>query len=197
MKRVVFLIFAVLLVAGMMQASDMRFGAKAGLTLGNINKDVEDLGFPSGIDKKMRMGMTFGAMLHMPLSDNTVFMGEGAYIQKGVTFDASGDEMTMKFDYIQFDALVKYLFSPNFGFYAGPGMGFVMTAEEVWDGGSFDLKDEVSSTEFSLNFGGQFMATENIVIDARYNMGMSDIPKEDDDFDLRSRTISFTVGYLF
>ena len=75
MKRVVLLIFAVLLVAGMMQASDMRFGAKAGLTLGNINKDVDDFGFPSGIDKKMRMGMTFGAMLHMPLSDNTVFMG--------------------------------------------------------------------------------------------------------------------------
>ncbi|MBN2726296.1 porin family protein [Candidatus Mcinerneyibacteriota bacterium] len=197
MRRAVFLVLAMILVVGTMQAADMRFGAKAGLTLGNINKDVDDFGFPSGIDKKMRMGMTAGAVMHMPLSDNTVFMGEGAYIQKGVTFDDDGDEMTMKFDYIQFDALVKYLFSPNFGFYAGPGMGFVMTAEEVWEGGSLDLKDEVSSTEFSLNFGGQFMATENIFVDARYNMGMNDIPKEDEGFELRSRTISFTVGYLF
>jgi len=62
MRRVVFLVAVILLTAGMMQAADMRFGVKAGLTLGNINKDVEDLGFPSGIDKKMRMGMTFGAM---------------------------------------------------------------------------------------------------------------------------------------
>ena len=199
MKKVIFVVLALILVVGMVQASDMRFGAKAGLTLGNVNKDVEDLGFPSELfEKKMRMGMTFGAMMHMPVGENMVFIGEGAYIQKGVKIEHEGDEMIMKLDYLQFDAMMKYAFADAFGIYAGPGFGFVMAAEvEYPDGSSDDIKDFVKSTEFSLNFGAQFMAMENIVLDARYNMGLTSIPDEEGAPEVMSRTISLTVGYLF
>ena len=197
MKKIVFVVLAFVLVAGMVQAQDMRFGAKAGLTLGNVNKDVEDMGYPSEFDKKMRMGLTFGAMMHLPVSDNMVFIGEGAYIQKGLKIEYSGEEVIAKLDYLQFDALMKYAFADVFGVYAGPGFGFVVAAEVEYPGGSEDIKDEVKSTEFSLNFGAQFMAMENIVIDARYNMGLTDIPDTEDAPEIKSRTISFTVGYLF
>jgi len=197
MKKIVFVVLALVLIAGMVQAQDMRFGAKAGLTLGNVNKDVEDMGMPSEADKKMRMGLTFGAMMHMPVSDNMVFIGEGAYIQKGVKIEFLGHESIMKLDYLQFDALMKYAFADAFGVYAGPGFGFVMAAEEESPAGSDDIKDIVKSTEFSLNFGAQFMAMENIVIDARYNMGLTDIPDEEDAPEIKSRTMSLTVGYLF
>ncbi|HDS03733.1 MAG TPA: PorT family protein [Firmicutes bacterium] len=197
MKKIVFVVLALVLIAGMVQAQDMRFGAKAGLTLGNVNKDVEDMGMPSEADKKMRMGLTFGAMMHMPVSDNMVFIGEGAYIQKGVKIEFLGHESIMKLDYLQFDALMKYAFADAFGVYAGPGFGFVMAAEEESPAGSDDIKDFVKSTEFSLNFGAQFMAMENIVIDARYNMGLTDIPDEEDAPEIKSRTMSLTVGYLF
>jgi len=160
---------------------------------------VEDLGFPSELfEKKMRMGMTFGAMMHMPVGENMVFIGEGAYIQKGVKIEHEGDEMIMKLDYLQFDAMMKYAFADAFGIYAGPGFGFVMAAEEEYpDGSSEDMKDFIKSTEFSLNFGAQFMATENIVLDARYNMGLTSIPDEEGAPEVMSRTISLTVGYLF
>ena len=197
MKKMIFVVLALILVVGMVQASDMRFGAKAGLTLGNVNKDVEDLGAPSEADKKMRMGMTFGAMMHMPVGENMVFMAEGAYIQKGVGVEFMDEEMTMKVDYLQFDAMMKYAFADAFGIYAGPGFGFVMAAEQEYPGGSMDIKDEVKSSEFSLNFGAQFMATENIVLDARYNMGLTTIPDEEGAPEVMSRTISLTVGYLF
>jgi|MTBAKSStandDraft_2_1061841.scaffolds.fasta_scaffold01381_15 opacity protein-like surface antigen len=197
MKKMIFVVLALILVVGMVQASDMRFGAKAGLTLGNVNKDVEDLGMPAEADKKMRMGMTFGAMMHMPVGESMVFMAEGAYIQKGVVVEFMDEEMTMKIDYLQFDALMKYAFADAFGIYAGPGFGFVMAAEEEYPGGSMDIKDFVKSSEFSLNFGAQFMATENIVLDARYNMGLTTIPDEEGAPEVMSRTISLTVGYLF
>ncbi|HOO59966.1 MAG TPA: porin family protein [Candidatus Mcinerneyibacteriales bacterium] len=197
MKKMIFVVLALILVVGLVQASDMRFGAKAGLTLGNINKDVEDMGMPAEADKKMRMGMTFGAMMHMPVGENMVFMAEGAYIQKGVGVEFMDEEMTMKIDYLQFDALMKYAFADAFGIYAGPGFGFVMAAEQEYPGGSDDIKDFVKSSEFSLNFGAQFMATENIVLDARYNMGLTTIPDEEEAPEVMSRTISLTVGYLF
>jgi len=197
MKKMIFVVLALILVVGLVQASDMRFGAKAGLTLGNINKDVEDMGMPAEADKKMRMGMTFGAMMHMPVGENMVFMAEGAYIQKGVGVEFMDEEMTMKIDYLQFDALMKYAFADAFGIYAGPGFGFVMAAEQEYPGGSEDIKDFVKSSEFSLNFGAQFMATENIVLDARYNMGLTTIPDEEEAPEVMSRTISLTVGYLF
>ncbi|HPJ69433.1 MAG TPA: porin family protein [Candidatus Mcinerneyibacteriales bacterium] len=197
MKKMIFVVLALILVVGLVQASDMRFGAKAGLTLGNINKDVEDMGMPAEADKKMRMGMTFGAMMHMPVGENMVFMAEGAYIQKGVGVEFMDEEMTMKIDYLQFDALMKYAFADAFGIYAGPGFGFVMAAEQEYPDGSMDIKDFVKSSEFSLNFGAQFMATENIVLDARYNMGLTTIPDEEEAPEVMSRTISLTVGYLF
>lgn len=197
MRRVILLVAVIVLAVGMMQASDMRFGVKAGLSLGNVNKDVEDFGAPSEADKKMRMGLTFGAMMHMPLGEKMALMVEGAYVQKGFTIEYMGDDMTLKFDYLQADVLAGYLFSDSFRLYAGPGLGFIMAAEEENPSDSYDIKDYVESTEFSLNFGAQFMATENIVIDARYNMGMSSLFKEDDEIDLRSRTISLTAGYLF
>ena len=197
MRRVVFLVAVIVLAVGMMQASDMRFGVKAGLSMGNVNKDVEDFGAPPEADKKMRMGLTFGAMMHMPLGEKMTLMVEGAYVQKGFTIEYMGDDMTLKFDYLQADVLAGYHFSDSFGVYAGPGLGFIMAAEEENPYDSYDIKDYVESTEFSLNFGVQFMATENICLDARYNMGMSSLFKEDDEIDLRSRTISLTVGYLF
>ena len=197
MKKMIFVVLALILVVGLVQASDMRFGAKAGLTLGNINKDVEDMGMPAEADKKMRMGMTFGAMMHMKLTENIDLVGEVTYIQKGVGVEFMDEEMTMKIDYLQFDALMKYAFADAFGIYAGPGFGFVMAAEQEYPDGSMDIKEFVKSSEFSLNFGAQFMATENIVLDARYNMGLTTIPDEEEAPEVMSRTISLTVGYLF
>lgn len=196
MKKALFVVLALVVVVGMVQASDMRFGVKAGLTLGNVNKDVEELDAPAEADKKMRMALTFGAMMHMPVGENMVFMAEGSYVPKGVKIEYMGDEMIIRLDYFQFDAMMKYLFSENFGLFAGPGMGLIMKAEEEFNGEAYDFKDNVETLEFSLNIGGQFMATENVVIDARYNMGLTNVPDEGD-FDLKNNVLSLTVGYLF
>ncbi len=198
MKRVLFVVLALIFVCTAVQAQDMMFGAKAGLTLGTIDKDVEDLGMPSEVDKKFRMGMTFGAMMHMPMGENMVFMGEAAYIQKGVKFDFAGEEVIMKVDFLQIDALVKYMFADAFGIYAGPALGFLLSAEEEYDGETADMKDYMKSTEFSLSFGGQFMFAENMMADARYNMGLTALDDdEEEDMDIKSRTIILSVGYMF
>ena len=196
MKKVIFVVLALIVVVGMVQASDMRFGVKAGIALGNVNKDVEELDAPAEADKKMRMAVTFGAMMHMPVGEKMVFMAEGSYIPKGVKIEYMSEEMIMRLDYLQFDAMMKYAFSEAFGLYAGPGMGLIMKAEQEFDGDTYDFKDDVETLEFSLNIGGQFMATENVVIDARYNMGLTQVPDEGD-FDLKNNVLSLTVGYLF
>ena len=199
MKKVMLVLVVVLFACSMASAQDMMFGAKAGLSLGNVSQDNEDLGIPSEVDKKMRMGLTFGAMMHMPLGENMMFMGEAAYVQKGVKFEYEGNDDIMKMDFLQVDALVKYMFADSFGIYAGPAFGFVLSAKEEVDGHDYDAKDYVKSTEFSLSFGGQFMAAENIIVDARYNMGLTDLNDTDEGHDpeINSRTILLTVGYMF
>jgi len=58
MKKVMLVLVVVLFACSMASAQDMMFGAKAGLSLGNVSQDAEDFGMPSEVDKKMRMGLT-------------------------------------------------------------------------------------------------------------------------------------------
>ncbi|HDS03734.1 MAG TPA: PorT family protein [Firmicutes bacterium] len=169
------------------------------------------------LDKKMRLSFVFGGMMHMPMGDNIVLIGEAAYMQKGVKYQGDGTyegidydaEYIMKMSYLEIDALFKYLATESLGLYGGLGFGLLLSAENEYDftidfsppvneSGSIDIKDQCKSTEISLNFGAQFLATENILLDARYNLGLTNIFDEEYDPDeIKSRTMSLTVGYLF
>ncbi len=198
MKKLWLILILVLAVSFAVQAQEMMFGAKTGIALGSVTNDVEDFGFSSEVDKKFRVGMMFGGMMHMPIGDEMMLMVEAAYLQKGVKFEFEGEELTFKTDFLQIDVLAKYMVADAFGIYAGPAMGFLLSAKEDTPIGEFDLKDYMKSTEFSVSFGGQYMFGENMIADARYNLGLTPMnDDEEDEEDMKSTTIILSVGYLF
>jgi opacity protein-like surface antigen len=70
------------------------------------------------------------------------------------------------------------------------------------DSATEDLKETTKSTEFGLTFGAGFdwpLGSGKIVLDVRYDLGLSDIikPEVEDPSSLKTRTWLFMIGYSF
>jgi opacity protein-like surface antigen len=145
------------------------------------------------------------------LSDKFIFQPELLFSSQGAKFEESDNnfsfEETLKFNYLNMPLMIKFAASDKFALEFGPQLGFLLSAkskfEQTFDGETFseevDIKDSVKSIDFGLNFGASFDVSENIMIGARYNLGLSDITdgEDDEDFNVQNSVFSFSVGYRF
>jgi len=192
MKKICLVV--VLLLAVVAMASAMQFGVRAGIVMSKFTEDVE------GIDPGVNTGLVGGVCLHMPLPlmENLVIMGEANYIQKGSKYEEGGEEILFNTDYFELAAMGKFMLNDFIGLYAGPSFAFLTKAEVEFPGGTEDIKDYVKSSEMSLNVGAQ-VNLGPLFVDGRYNLGLTDNNDElgEGDFEAKTRTFSFAVGYLF
>lgn len=138
------------------EKEDMAFGAKAGLNLANItNAD----------GSSTLVGFHVGFFAEFMLGENFAVQPELLYSTQGAEFD-DGD---LKLDYITIPVMLKYYVADSFSLEIGPQVGFLVSAEEV----GVDIKDDVKSTDFGVNFGAGYDVTPNLIIGVRYNLGLS------------------------
>jgi hypothetical protein len=134
---------------------------------------------------------------------------EAYYSMKGATYSEGGGTLTLSLDYFEVPLLFKLLIpvegsSVRPSIFAGPAVGFNTTANfkvEVDDQSQeTDIKDQVTSTDFSLAFGGGvgFMVGKNeLGIDIRYILGLSSIDDTSDNLDLKNNVINFNAYFGF
>jgi len=203
MKKVLFIAVVVLLGLGNVNAQEVKFGTKVGLNLSNFTGDLDD--------SDSKIGFNIGAFAEISLSDKFIFQPELLFSSQGAKFEESENdfsfEETLKFNYLNMPLMIKFAASDKFALEFGPQLGFLLSAkskfEETFDGETFseevDIKDSVKSIDFGLNFGASFDVSENIMIGARYNLGLSDITDGEDgeDFNVQNAVLSFSVGYRF
>jgi len=203
MKKVLFIAVVVLLGLGNVNAQEVKFGTKVGLNLSNFTGDLDD--------SDSKIGFNIGAFAEISLSDKFIFQPELLFSSQGAKFEESDNnfssEETLKFNYLNMPLMIKFAASDKFALEFGPQLGFLLSAkskfEETFDGETFseevDIKDSVKSIDFGLNFGASFDVSENIMIGARYNLGLSDITdgEDDEDFNVQNSVFSFSVGYRF
>ena len=203
MKKVLFIAVVVLLGLGNVNAQEVKFGTKVGLNLSNFTGDLDD--------SDSKIGFNIGAFAEISLSDKFIFQPELLFSSQGAKFEESDNnfssEETLKFNYLNMPLMIKFAASDKFALEFGPQLGFLLSAkskfEETFDGETFseevDIKDSVKSIDFGLNFGASFDVSENIMIGARYNLGLLDITdgEDDEDFNVQNSVFSFSVGYRF
>ncbi len=89
---------------------------------------------------------------------------------------------------------------------AGPTIGFNLSAKQKITLGSDsdeeDIKDDISSTDFGLGFGGgvNFHTGNNsIFVEVRYNIGLTNINDDSDDPDteIKTKGIKIFAGIIF
>ena len=204
MKKV--LCIAAMAILGLvnLNAQDVKFGAKAGLNLSNVSAEQ--------LDEDNKVGFNFGAFAQIGLSEKITFQPELLFSSQGYKSEISEPdneyffEQKLEFNYLNVPLMFRYAVLDKLGLEFGAQFGFLLSAkgegEETLRGETTtfdqDVKEFLKSTDFGFNFGASYDVSENIIIGARYNLGLSDIRDENLDTNKVSNTVfSFSLGYRF
>ena len=107
--------------------------------------------------------------------------------------------------------MAKYYVAEGFSLEAGPQIGLLLSAKDVWtenwdgetDSGSEDLMDFLNKLDFGLNFGVGYKLDSGLNFGARYYLGLANIEDDDDyaeddgDYWIKNNVFQFSVGYSF
>jgi hypothetical protein len=185
MKKV--LLLFVLASSLVVSQAQVKFGGKLGLNIANIvGDDAEDF--------KSKLGFNLGAFAEIPVSENFSAKPELNFSTQGAKFDSDDDDAKLNLNYINIPLLGKY--NSNSGFFAetGPQLGFLVGAKAKSDEVSVDVKDQFKGFDFAWAFGlGYEMKESGFGINARYNLGLSNVPDSDDD-DSKAKNSVFQIG---
>ncbi|MBF4485576.1 porin family protein [Flavobacterium sp. CSZ] len=202
MKKV--LLSAVAVMAFMsVSAQETRFGVKAGANLSTFTGDVDDA--------KSLVGFHVGGFAEIKLSDKFAIQPEILFSTQGSKQEGSdlfgSYENKVNVSYLNIPVMAKYYVAEKFSLEAGPQIGFLLSAkskyEETVDGEKYsediDVKDGFESIDFGVNFGAGYDFTENLSVGLRYNLGLSNINKneEGDNAKVKNSVFSLSVGYKF
>lgn len=178
------------------QESGATFGGKAGLNFSNLKAEVGDESETGDI----RPSFHVGVFANIPFGGALSFSPELVYSGEGSKDEEDGEKVTQKLGYLNVPLLLKYNTSSGFFLQTGPQVGLLVGAktklefegEEV----EVDTKDQFEKTAFSWTFGLGYKTTSGLGLDARYNLGLSNIIKESiEDGKLKSNVIQVNLTY--
>jgi hypothetical protein len=209
MKKVL-LTAAAVMAFGLMNAQEVKYGAKAGLNLSNLGGDAENT--------DMKIGFQVGGFAEIKVSEKfsvqpeLLFSTQGAkseYSESDVDYSYTSKE-TLKLSYLNIPIMAKFYATEKFYVEAGPQIGLLMSAEaeseetETFMGvtesatTTVDMKDFMNSTDFGLGLGFGYNFTENVGAGVRYTAGLSNIYKDaPSGFSVNNSNIAISVAYTF
>ena len=195
MKKLFLAVIAVLSLT-YSQAQEVQFGAKAGVNFADLTGDFDN--------SDMITSFHLGAVAEIKINEKFSVQPELLYSSQGATskdkYEGISMENTIKLDYIAVPIMAKYYIAQGLSLEAGPQIGFLVAAESEYSfGGSSetqDIKDELKTIDFGLNFGLGYKLDNGVNFGARYNLGLSNIA-DNDDIELKNSVFQISVGYLF
>jgi hypothetical protein len=192
-------------VASPTYAQGITGGVKVGVNFADLSLDGPDdvelgeLGDMLG----NRTGLVAGAFVDVPVTPQVSFSPEVLFTQKGAKTEILDNSVA--FEVTQFQ--VPLLFKANFAggrvrpfIAAGPAIGFntstKLTTEILGEEEELDMDESTESVEFSAVFGGGVRFGQASV-EARYDLGLSNLSSEDAGGDIKSRTFSILFGFAW
>lgn len=181
--------------------ADIRVGI-----IGGINRTTVDLDEPSGVDVSSRTDWGLGALIEidMGLNDRLSIQFEPMYLQKGSTADVVGfGTIEVEAEYFEIPVMFKYEITDKKikpYIMAGPTFGFLLNAEQNANfipGDQRDITDDTNTVDVGIGIGGglsyRFEDSHDIesFIQARYNFGLTDVDRDENDTKSRGFHIMF------
>jgi len=153
----------------------------------------------NGDFSKLKTGFTLGVGYEMVAAKNFSIQPEFNFAH--LSAEEAVTSTTIKFDYIQIPVLLKAVTNTrNFSFYLGPQLGFLTkSSAKANGGGSQDVKDNLTQTDFDAVVGLEYVLANNIALNGRFIQGLSNVYKAEFDSPNTTRHQMFvlTVGYIF
>lgn len=168
-----------------LMAQETSFGLKAGFNSSSVK--VKD-----GTDYDSKSGFHAGGLAHIHINKHFA-------VQPELVFSMQGGERTnsrLSLDYLNIPVALQYMAGEGFRLQTGPQLGFLLSAESKFGDLEVDVDDVYSTVDFSWLFGAGYIFSSGLGIDARFNLGISNI-SDDTDFEARNRVFQVGLFYQF
>jgi|SRR5436190_10867271 len=165
------------------QTPDVHFGLKAGVNFSTIKISDGDY-----YDSKT--GFHVGGLAHIHVAKHFAIQPEVLYSTQG----ANRGSTKHKENYINVPVLGQYMTNTGFRLQTGPQVGFVVSAKSETGDVEVDIKDQVNTVEFGWSFGASYICKFGFGLDARYNLGISNITETES---VTAKNRVFQVGAFY
>ncbi|GEC71849.1 Outer membrane protein beta-barrel domain-containing protein [Flavobacterium flevense] len=194
MKKIILSALAVFAFA-LTNAQETKFGLKAGLNIANQKFEAQG----SSVTANSILGIQFGGFAEINVSEKFAIQPEVLFSTEGSKLKAEGTNVTFNLAYINIPVMAKFYPVEKFSLQAGPQLGMLVSAKgEVNGGNKEDIKEGYKSINFGLNLGAGYEFTDNLLVDLRYNFGLSDIAENNEEgLKMTGSVFSIALGYKF
>lgn len=206
---------------GFANAQEVKFGAKAGLNLSTVSISGDG---SEGQSPKSIIGFHVGGFAEFKVSDKFSVQPELLFSTQGVKGEVSSStafysmntKSTQNLNYINIPVMAKYYVIEGLHIEAGPQVGFLLSVKAETDttvttsfpgfpstttttSESTTDKSTANTIDFGLNLGAGYDITENISAGLRYNLGLTNISKIENqgNYSVKNRVLSLSVAYKF
>ena len=166
------------------QSMETHFGIKAGVNVASM--DVKD-----GVDFDSQAGFNVGALAHVHLSPHFAVQPEVVYSQQG---GKDGNDK-WKINYVNVPVLAQYMAGNGFRFETGPQLG-IKASSKIKSGDVEVENHDVNTLDFSWAIGASYITSANVGLDARYNVGLTNINTASSP-EVRNRVFQVDLFYQF
>ena len=145
-------------------------------------------------DSESRIGLVAGAELEYQLSDIFSISGGALYSQQGCEWSEDGSTRTNKLDYINIPILANVYVVKNLAVKVGLQPAFNVNSKAKASQGDSSVQgsiEGIKTFDFSIPVGLSY-EYKNIVIDGRYNFGLTKVSKYADS---KNSVFQLTLGY--
>jgi hypothetical protein len=163
-------LFVVASVQAAFSQASVSLGIKGGLNFANVNSTSVGAAFDS------RTGYHAGAFVSIKMTKIAI-QPEVIFSQQGSTVKISGTSFDSNFSYVNIPVMLKFYVVSGLNLQVGPQFGFLTSSTGPDPSGSgtlVDYKNYLKSSDISVGLGAGFDISK-FSIDARYNLGISEI----------------------
>ena len=188
-------LFFVLLAAGSATVSQaqVQLGLKAGYNLTTLTQSgryTESM--------KSKSEFSAGVLASFPLFRSFYLQPEVLYSGQGANVTWPGTNAKFNYSYLNVPILFKYQHDSGLFTETGPQVGFLLGANIKANGQSTDVKYSTQPVDFSWTFGiGYKIPVVNAGLDARYNLGLTNVNKVTDAGNIKNSVFQFGLFYIF
>ncbi len=197
MKKSMIVMFVCLLGFSTLAVSQVQFalGVKAGPNFANIDTKAD-----VGENYKNRTGFHGGAFALIKLTKIGI-QPEILFSQQGSTVKINSQDFDANYSYVNIPVILKLYLIGGLNLQAGPQFGFVTNAEQDvldFQSGAVtteDIKDQLKGMDLSAALGLGWDLPFGLTLDARYNLGLSDISDFEGSQTAKNQVFQLSVGF--
>ena len=168
--------------------AQVGIGIKGGLNFANVNTSSPSTAYNS------RTGYHLGAFALFKFSKIGI-QPELLFSRQGSSLSASGTTADLSFDYLNIPIILKLYTVAGINIQVGPQFGFLSSATQTFNGTTTDVKSTVKGSDISLAMGLGWDLPFGLLIDARYNLGLSEINNTSGSTAAKNQVIQISAGF--